>query len=151
MDVENGYFAERGRRVEPGEAFGAGGDAEHGVVGFFVGQLTLELEVEPDQVHPHGLPGLRGRGPRVLRGVGVDGEPVDGGVERVIFVFAREHLAVDGPAPRRGPKIAVRRAVGLRDGRAATEARDRSCCHAGDLSSGTTFALPWSSRRITSK
>ena len=55
-----------------------------------------------------GAAALRHAG--VLRGVGVDGGAVDAAVARVA-VLAREQLAEQSPARRRGADVGMRRAV----------------------------------------
>ena len=77
------------------------------------GDPLVEHEQEAREMDGDGLGAAALRHAGVLRGVGVDGRAVDAAVPRV-GVLAREQLAGQSPARRRGADVAVGRSGELR-------------------------------------
>src|SRR6188474_674263 len=123
VDVEDRHRPERLRWIEPDEVLLVLHGALNRLARLLRRSTELENDVEADQVHGHRLNRLWRRRARILSGIGIDRQLVSGPVTR-IGVFAREHFAVEGPAARRCPDVAMGRTVSFRHERATPDARD---------------------------
>ena len=87
-------------------------------------EASLHLQAQADKAHGHGADRLWDRLAGVLGAVRVDGETVDASVAEVPVLLLRDPPE-GGPAPGRGPDIAVGRPAGLRQEDAAPRTRSR--------------------------
>jgi len=123
QDVEHGPLAEARGRCQPLELLAEASDAlEAATCGAFV-ELSLEGEVEPDEVDDDGAHPLGRWLAGMLRRVGIDG-PAVRAPEAGVLVPAREDATVSGPAAGRGGEVAVRRPTRGGDGSTAGDAGD---------------------------